>query len=494
MSLLISFKGSRACGGPSRCRLAAIIVGYLTLFVTLAAVFGHFSMRLALDTDEPYYLLGGTLWARGKTIYRDFFYPQMPLTAIAFGTWQKIFGYGWVSGRRMCAVVSALIGLLVFHDIRREAGVRSGIIGLIFYCLSLDVLDWMGRLKSYGLTGLFCMLGLTALTHRKLSARRVCAAGLLTALAVAARLMALPLLGVLFLALLLHPDARYSRVRYTLFAAGGAVVGLIPVAYYWLRAPDAFMFNNLRYHAIRDGGQSLIADWAQKYGLMTQIIGGPRGDAQLTLLVPLSLAGLVVFARWGRQSIAYPLSVLALFVVSVLPTPTWNQYFSVLFPPAIVCCGLMFSRSREVVQWALLVPYAFVFWYSFESIQGSPTAAGGVVTLDKIGHALDEVTQADDRVAARTPQFLATTKREFTVCSFNVFAFGDWHKQLGSERDERYHLCTDESLAKNVISGTVRAFVASSDTELGLPQKFPTLGWTRHHLDVADIWVAPNHH
>src|ERR1700757_2697643 len=79
-----------------------------------AAFFFYVSQHRLVDDDEGYYLLASRLVIEHKTPYLDFFFQQAPLLPYVFAAWFKLAGISWVSARVFCALLSTLVGALVF--------------------------------------------------------------------------------------------------------------------------------------------------------------------------------------------------------------------------------------------------------------------------------------------------------------------------------------------------------------------------------------------
>jgi hypothetical protein len=71
----------------------------LITLLLLAAVFFFSSRERLVDPDEGAYLLAAKLVMEGKSLFTDFFWPQMPLLPYAYGAWMKFFGTNWYAAR-----------------------------------------------------------------------------------------------------------------------------------------------------------------------------------------------------------------------------------------------------------------------------------------------------------------------------------------------------------------------------------------------------------
>jgi len=94
-------------------RQHSVLISYVLIIMGQGAFFIYLACNRLIARDEGFYLLASKLVATGQVPYLDFFYPQMPLLPYVYGTWMKVFGFEWHSGRMLSAVLSTLLGLLL---------------------------------------------------------------------------------------------------------------------------------------------------------------------------------------------------------------------------------------------------------------------------------------------------------------------------------------------------------------------------------------------
>src|SRR5271169_700175 len=92
------------------------------VFLALLCFFLYVSRHRFIDGDEGFYLLASRLVLAHKTPYLDFFYTQAPLLPYVYAIWMKFVGVTWVSGRTLPALLTTLLGLLMFWHICRVTG------------------------------------------------------------------------------------------------------------------------------------------------------------------------------------------------------------------------------------------------------------------------------------------------------------------------------------------------------------------------------------
>jgi hypothetical protein len=128
----------------------------MPVFLALLGFFLYVSRHRFIDGDEGFYLLASRLVLSHKIPYRDFFYTQAPLLPYVYAQWMKVAGATWVSGRTLPALLTTLVGLLVYGQVCRLTGkVVAGLSAVILFASSTLVFAWYPIAKTYSLAGLF---------------------------------------------------------------------------------------------------------------------------------------------------------------------------------------------------------------------------------------------------------------------------------------------------------------------------------------------------
>ncbi|HMA96897.1 MAG TPA: hypothetical protein VKP30_29635 [Polyangiaceae bacterium] len=470
----------------------------LSLSIPAFILFLIASQRLPLDVDEAYYVFGGAFLGSGQLPYRDFFFPQMPLTAIVFGIWSGVFGESFAIARCLGAILASVIGYVIVRVVRARIGTLQAIVALGYYSLSISALMWMPRMKTYALSSLLTVLALMIVTEPRVNQRLALCAGILSGLAISSRLLFVPVPLLVLLAICLRVDVPASSHRTYLARIGlGTALGLFPALVLALLSPSQFYFDNVQYHSLRDGSVGLVGDFAQKL-LMLKSQFALRGalwpeGVQALIVVPSSIAAWLFVNPRARHLAIFPIAALTLLIVSLLPTPTHRQYLVTLVPFAVISIALLVvgdSRKLLAIAALLLLPYGCVCVRSMAPILMRPRD-DRPANYDAVGRAVAEATRAEDTVAALRPPFLFAAGRPVEPCSYNSFARGNW-STLSPEQIQRYHLCTDTDLVHAVRSGNVAAFVTHPNGDLGLTPELVQNGWKPIERPPATIWIAPN--
>lgn len=466
---------------------------YSLITAGLFLYFRFLSLRVSIDLDETYYIIGADLLFHGHAPYRDYFFPQMPLTAIVFGLWQRCFGHGFASVRLLGAVLATLTGLITYDSVRRRSGTLGAALALLCFCASTHVVLWFLRAKTLGTSALLVIAGFSVLTSRRFSPLRGFVVGLLAGLSVSNRLMAAPLAVLMCVAACLRDPSRKRLGSYLPRIAAGAVAGALPSIVLFALSPDAFLFDNLRYHALRSAGHGLVGNWENKFFLLKLLWGGHEQifGPQFLLLYPMCLLG--AFGCTGKRRLdwVYPLGATIVFLVAFLPTPTWDQYVTPVMPLAIISLSLVPVQKHllHALQLVVLVPMLFSFWWWLEPniLQQKPPF--GLYEPDLVGRAISQLVPPNGRVASKQFTYLAASGRDTAPCSFNVFAYLTEVKLLPATI-EQYHLCNDQVFEREVLQGGVQAYIANKD-ESGLTPLLERSGWTKRIVEPVAVWLAP---
>ena len=318
------------------------------LGVALAAVYVPMALFRLVDADEGIYLLNAKSVLNGYLPYHDFFYPQMPLLPYVYGLWMKLFGVSWYAGRILSALLAVALGLIVFDHAARLTGSRPlGILAVSLYGSSTLCLAWLSPAKTFSLAT-FLLFASYAVVFSRLHRWKYFLSGLLLGLAIDTRLY-LVVVVPLLLFHLVRSETEDRRVQIARFTVGLSLA-LLPNEFFLLMDPDVYLFNVLGVHGIRSpfGMVGLVS---QKLDMLTDVLGvNPTSGAwslQFTLLLLVNGAAL---ATTLRSKEPLPLSAgiaLAVIVVSLVPTPTYAQYFSIAIPFLVINATLFCARLRD---------------------------------------------------------------------------------------------------------------------------------------------------
>ena len=103
-----------------------------------------------IDGDEGFYLYAAKLVSERKIVYKDFFYPQAPLLPYIYKWWFYITGISWFNARLLQAIVTALIGLILFKNLLR-INKKVAKFGLFLFLFSGYITGWFIIAKAYAI-------------------------------------------------------------------------------------------------------------------------------------------------------------------------------------------------------------------------------------------------------------------------------------------------------------------------------------------------------
>ncbi len=481
------------------------IAEYVSVAIVALAYFTIVARLRIVDDDEGFYALAGRAWMGGRAPYRDFFFPQMPLSAAFYGVARALLGAGLARLRLLDAVCAAGTTLCVHHAARRADGRLAGILAATLFAAHTLVWEWATTVKTFPL-GLLCgTAALVVATHPRLTRTRAFVAGALAGATVAARALSLPIAVVALAALAKDGEASGPRGKRIAAGLGGFTLGLAPALALAALDPRAFWFDNVTYHALRSPGIGLVKDAAQKLDAARAVFLSPWGawrpDAtgvQTTaLLVAVAMAigsrahGLDARAR--ARLVPFAVATFATVATAFLPSPVWVQYFAAAVAPASIVAGCWLASRRGLrrVATGAIVAYVVVMIPSWRDRLVVQPPALRSSAVDAVGVALDALTNAGDRVAAHWPSYLVASKRWPIDASLNQFA------RLYSDRvpeadRRRYHLYTEAEFRAELLGGEARAFVVGSFVVPATASALSRAGFRRLvDLPGASVWLAP---
>jgi hypothetical protein len=292
------------------------------------------------------------------------------LLPYVYALWLKISQVSWASARAFSTVLTTMVGLLLYgqvcHQTRRWL---AGLSSVVLFAASTSVFAFFPIVKTYSLATLFLFSAYVILSRSSLESHvwRVAVAGVLLALAVDTRSY-LILCVPLFLFWIVRNAAKHAGRRPTLSFLGGFAIGLAPSLYFFLSAPDVFVFDNVGIHAIRSEA-GLIGMWGEKLLVLPMLFlsGTESNGIQNAILFAVSL-GFAPAARRRELSSRFAFQVaLVLALISILPTPAYPQYFCICIP------FLLCSAVCAVNDWIRASPSRRS---SFLAIGGSVLLAG----------------------------------------------------------------------------------------------------------------------
>jgi len=447
-----------------------------------------------IHLDEGFFLLASRLVLMHKKPYMDFFYPQAPLLPYIYALWMRCFGISWVAGRQLAALLTSLLGALLYeHVCRLTRNWLAGLAAVVVFASSTLVFAWFPIVGPFSLAALFIFS--TYVIVSRLSAESsqwlIATAGLLLGLGVDIRSYLL-LLVPLFLWCILQTCNARTRLASILWFLGGFTVAMFPSLYLFLSSPDAFFFNNLGYHAIRSN-EGLIGMWQEKLVLSIMFFfGGPGANGiQDSILFLVSLG--FVFSIPGRKyppRLAFQVA-LVVCILSLLPTPAYLPYFCLAVPFLIVSavCVVndllvslelrrqrLFAAAASVVLLGVYVSASVGDFRSYfitgEGIPGVRWAHDkGDWRLQRIlevSQAIDQIASPGETVASFWPGDVFQTKAAPFPGFENPFALAVSEKLTAQQR-AKYHIVSPKDIESDFAVHTPQIVVLRDQVFSAVP-------------------------
>lgn len=468
------------------------VVGLVVLSVS-AVLFGQWRF---IAPDEGFYLYAGRLVQEGVLPYRDFFFPQAPLSPCLFAAWFWVAGRSWVLARVFASVVTIAACVVLARLALAVYGRRAALWSLLAFALCAGVQLWLPTAKSTGFSALFLALGLDAFLRRGCAKR----ASFWLGLSVLARATMAPAALFLLVPLSRERGAYGKQVRGILL--GAAVPALVGLAFLLLD-PFNFWQGNFGYHLERSTfSDRYVAHrrWEIFRGLFGYGPDAGLGGFQFGLLAVGAALSLVSAVRAGWRKAVLPLVALILAAVNFLPEPPHLQYFSIvsflMVPPAVAAldaavsalqaqrCPVGLRRLAPAVALCASVLFAALGWedawrfvVTGERVVGVGKHSGDSWRVEKmaeVSRAIDAANSDGKPVLSGWAGYLVETESQALKGTENHFAFS-WAQVNGfapAEQDRRHILSLDRA---------VDAFVRG-DAKLAVAYAGP--GRTRALLDA----------
>jgi 4-amino-4-deoxy-L-arabinose transferase-like glycosyltransferase len=307
------------------------------VFLPQLLLFAFIALHRFIDADEGAYLLASRLILLHKKPYVDFFYNQAPLLPYIYAAWMKLAGVSWRSAKLFSALLTSVLGTLVYLDVVRRTRKRlAGAAAVILFASSTLIFAWFPIAKTYSLAGLLLFSAYLAVGWRQATTSRwvVAAGGIMFGLSVNTRSYLVLLLPVFLWWIFRNLRDRSASLVWFLAGFGA---GLVPSLLLFLNSPDAFLFDNLRYHAMRSS-EGLVGWWWEKFVISLELFlwGGEGDGLQWSMLFFVGF-GLTMSGSKQKQIPRLGLQIGAILaLICLLPTPAYVQYFCLCVPFLIV--------------------------------------------------------------------------------------------------------------------------------------------------------------
>ena len=393
-------------------------------------------------TDElSTYIPAASLIAIGKKLYKDFFFNQMPLSALVF---LPFSGGGWTNfflariSSSLLALISGVILLLYTFYINKSKKdtVYMGILwsgnAVLFYnSIQATQRAWVNLLNI-----LFLILFSLSFKRRKCIYSLL--SGVCIGLSVSFRSIFVILLIITIVLLLFKRE--WKMILYTV---AGFVLGVIPSLYYFFKYPDCFIFCNFLYHFNRTT-PSFYWFITHRFLILSKVIFFPSN-----IVLFILLAAAVKWRKMRREELLALICAVFLFIVYYfLLTPTHFGYMTEVYPFLLFLLVpyIGYLKRKTWSKWLLIVyiasyiPCSLMYSFSIRDWQKGHT----ISNIKNVTRVIETVTEKDDKVVSFGFYFGFLAKRK-TVTEL-AFYLHDISEDISPKQRERYHLTTYEDI------------------------------------------------
>lgn len=342
------------------------------------------SLNRLIARDEGFYIVASELLLKGKILYKDFFFPQMPFTALFYALSFKIFGVSWFVARFSTGVIYFLSGCFLFIFIKKNYSYLFAILALMLFSLHPMGFAWQSVIKSYAFVNLFLMLIYSftsslanlksddiynkghSLLNSKISisnSKKIFFIGFIFGLLGLTRLHFLSLLP-LVLFHIFSIQKKFSKKDFVSFFLG-CTLSLSPCFYYMAQDINSFIFNNLGYHLVRSQ-TPLEGELTTKLYSLLRLLGLKPSQQIIkyqmivTYFIPLCFGLYYFILKLFKKRFYFPfLYSLFILILNSIPTPTYLQYHSciIIF---IIIMSLDFIRVQNNTYLKFLISIVFL--------------------------------------------------------------------------------------------------------------------------------------
>jgi len=474
-------------GTKSTSKLIALVS--LASLLYLAGLIYYASTR-PIDGDEGFYTTAARLVWEGKTPYKDFFYQQAPLLPYLYSWIWAVHPRSLVAMRMLSAACGALEVFLWGIGLVSAKRLPTKVTLAAFAAVILNPywVSWNVVFKTFAVANLLMTVATicfyTALRSGK--TRWYFAGGLALGACVSVR----SLYGLLIPAVvlwMLYQGWRSSRLPYAKITAllAGQICGLLPMIWSFLHNPQAFLFDNIRYHHLDAGymwqnykiiegyqtvGHTLIVYFAT---VVVRLIGF---HPYFAIELALAMVGGVSLLRLRKSRQGpytdddyryFQLATLMLVVytaVALTPFPPYDQYFDgplVPFLIPFVAEGLriMFRSAKKwVVVLAVIAPILFVLEIGWETAQNSRNPVWQLSCYHEVTQVIQSNTRPDEVVLSFWPGFVFESGRRYFPGLEDHFVYRIMTK-ISSEERARYRVVSKEQIMSAITKGAVNVLV-----------------------------------
>ncbi len=350
------------------------------IVILLAAISFAYAMVKPLNHNEHMYI-SAALLSQHNTIYTDFAFVQMPYLPLFYNVhYQLTATHHYLLWGRICSwAVTVATGVLLFILMRRRTPTRwLSFTILPLFLLNQVILDVQAESSNYAIPlgasviAFACIV--YAIQHPRLAPWLAASGGIALALATGTKLYYIVCFIPFTVVLVCYPREKSLRQRivgYILPFFVGSAVGLLPVAWFWVRDPAAFWFNNIGFHTTNtlwrwSLGQTFAMTPGGKITFFLRLLFALPSNIIFLGLVPTCAIVVLTWQRHRRELLQHlpPSMVLALLLAFTTTTTLFTATPMVLqhasMPIPFVLFAFISSFSAPIVSIARRQRYALL--------------------------------------------------------------------------------------------------------------------------------------
>lgn len=318
---------------------------FLLLFLHggLLLVFAFFRF---IDADEGLYLSAAREVLFGRLPYIDFAYVQTPYYPYFIAPFSDFGWAGLFVVRLLSIFAPVLTGILLFLLARRLWDDKTAFVVWSFWILNGLVLTWGSVAKPAGWSDFFLFLGFWSLVEGTNFGRPGLFWGGLCS-GMAANFRAFLLFPAVWWGAAIWRKQNFDWRKFLLWVFGFGLA-LTFSLFFFLKSPEAFLFNNYTYHRL--WGAKLAAggrfDFFDRVTAFAKFVLLPQNF----VLYALAALGFVFRPKdgWRREVLMLALgAVVVLHVLFVASTPSMVQYYAESLPYLVLMAGFGWSALQE---------------------------------------------------------------------------------------------------------------------------------------------------
>lgn len=469
---------------------------YFLVPTAIAALLLVYSQTLSAFYDESFHLMAAQLINQGKLPYVDFFYQQTPLYAYLLAGWMRVFGASWRSAHALSSILTAAsLWVVASYTYRlipdRRWRFSAGSAAVVLFGLDLLVVRFSTIAQPYALCMLLVVSSFVFVTRA--AERRgkydSLLAGICAGAAAAASLLTAPVVLIELIWLVRQTGNGISRDASTRFMAGAAV-GLVPIAWFAVMAPQATFFDTVQYQVFHRASSGTGETALHQLDVLFSL----AGSIQALVLVALSTGGFILstaLKTWDSrrraevQLCAAIAAGLGLFLM--VPYPTFTQYFILTVPflsilGAVGIYGIG-SRIRSSVrpEWVTVVLCGVFVLGLATTIHRGPRIYYGRYWsgLDEIASRINRVTKSDGQLYSDDANVYFAARRTPPPGLENPFGPG---LDVAPATADRLHVIPQATLDSLLANGQFDTVVICS-----IQDRIDSLGFPKLYLHREEI-------